>query len=93
MVSKEKKASNKVCPICGEELEINTYKPYCSRQCNLEAEKKEDNEEKCSNCGSTATKTFWDFDDGTFLCDKCNHPTRIGFQALEDDRKVRICLS
>ena len=25
------------------------------------------------------------------LCDKCNHPTRIGFHFLEDGRKVRIC--
>jgi len=25
------------------------------------------------------------------LCDKCNHPTRIGFRFLEDGRKVRIC--
>jgi len=27
------------------------------------------------------------------LCDKCNHPTRIGFRFLEDGRKVRICRS
>jgi len=27
------------------------------------------------------------------LCDKCNHPTRIGFHFLEDGRKVRICRS
>ena len=27
------------------------------------------------------------------LCDKCNHPTRIGFRFLEDGRKVRICHS
>ena len=27
------------------------------------------------------------------LCDKCNHPTRIGFRFLEDGRKVRICCS
>jgi large subunit ribosomal protein L24 len=27
------------------------------------------------------------------LCDKCNHPTRVGFQFLEDGRKVRICRS
>ncbi len=27
------------------------------------------------------------------LCDKCNHPARIGFRFLEDGRKVRICLS
>ena len=25
------------------------------------------------------------------LCDKCNHPTRIGFRFLEDGRKVRVC--
>ena len=27
------------------------------------------------------------------LCNKCNHPTRIGFQFLEDGKKVRICRS
>ncbi len=25
------------------------------------------------------------------LCDKCNHPTRIGFHFLEDGKKVRFC--
>lgn len=27
------------------------------------------------------------------LCNKCNHPTRIGFHFLADGRKVRICHS
>ena len=27
------------------------------------------------------------------LCNKCNHPTRVGFHILEDGRKVRICHS
>jgi large subunit ribosomal protein L24 len=27
------------------------------------------------------------------LCDKCGHPTRVGFRYLEDDRKVRFCRS
>jgi large subunit ribosomal protein L24 len=27
------------------------------------------------------------------LCDKCNKPSRIGFQKLEDGRRVRVCLS
>ncbi len=27
------------------------------------------------------------------LCSKCNHPTRIGFRYLQDDKKVRICRS
>ena len=27
------------------------------------------------------------------LCSKCNHPTHVGFQFLEDGRKVRICRS
>jgi len=25
------------------------------------------------------------------LCNKCNHPTRVGFRFLEDGRKVRFC--
>lgn len=27
------------------------------------------------------------------LCDKCNHPARVGFRFLEDGKKVRICRS
>ena len=27
------------------------------------------------------------------LCDKCNHPARIGFRFLEDGKKVRFCRS
>jgi large subunit ribosomal protein L24 len=25
------------------------------------------------------------------LCEKCNHHTRVGFTALEDGKKVRVC--
>jgi len=27
------------------------------------------------------------------LCNRCNHPARVGFRFLEDGRKVRVCLS
>jgi large subunit ribosomal protein L24 len=27
------------------------------------------------------------------LCNKCNHPTRVGARSLEDGRKVRFCRS
>jgi len=27
--------------------------------------------DKCDNCGSTKSETFWDFDDKRVLCDKC----------------------
>ena len=27
------------------------------------------------------------------FCDKCNHPSQVGFRFLEDGRKVRICRS
>ena len=27
------------------------------------------------------------------LCNKCNHPTRVGFRSLQDGRRVRICRS
>ncbi|MCX6803722.1 MAG: hypothetical protein NTY48_04085, partial [Candidatus Diapherotrites archaeon] len=27
--------------------------------------------DKCSNCGSTKSSDFWDYPDGTVLCDKC----------------------
>lgn len=26
-----------------------------------------------------------------FLCERCNHPTRIGIHFLEDGKKVRFC--
>ena len=25
------------------------------------------------------------------LCNRCNHPTRVGFRFLQDGRKVRVC--
>ena len=25
------------------------------------------------------------------LCNRCNHPTRVGFRLLQDGRKVRVC--
>jgi hypothetical protein len=28
--------------------------------------------DKCDKCGATDSKTFWDFDDGSVLCDSCN---------------------
>lgn len=31
--------------------------------------------------------------DVMLLCNRCNHPVRIGFRFLEDDRKVRVCRS
>ena len=27
------------------------------------------------------------------LCNKCNHPTHVGFRILQDGRKVRFCRS
>ena len=27
------------------------------------------------------------------LCDKCNHPARVGFRLLADGKRVRICRS
>jgi len=29
--------------------------------------------------------------DVMLLCEKCNHPVRIGFRFLDDGRKVRVC--
>ncbi len=31
--------------------------------------------------------------DVMLLCNKCNHPTRVGFRFLGDGKKVRICRS
>ncbi len=33
-----------------------------------------------------------DVSDIMLLCNKCNHPTRIGFRFLEGGKKVRVCL-
>jgi len=51
------------------------------------SKKIENGEEKCSNCGITKTKTFWDYDDGTFLCDKCEK--KIGAEWLEEHNKLK----
>ena len=29
------------------------------------------NRDVCSNCGSTKSSDFWDYADGTSLCNKC----------------------
>ena len=31
--------------------------------------------------------------DVMLLCNKCNHPTRVGFRFLEDGKRVRVCRS
>lgn len=31
--------------------------------------------------------------DVMLMCRRCNHPVRIGFKTLDDNRKVRICRS
>lgn len=35
--------------------------------------KKDELPDKCSNCGSTKSKAFWDYDDGSVLCDACEN--------------------
>jgi large subunit ribosomal protein L24 len=34
-----------------------------------------------------------DLSDVMLLCNRCNHPVRVGFKILDDNRKVRICRS
>jgi len=43
---------------------------------NKHSNEKINSEDKCDNCGVTDSKQFWDFEDGSILCDKCN--TNIG---------------
>jgi hypothetical protein len=33
--------------------------------------------DKCSICGATESKTFWDYPDGKVLCDKCEHKPKL----------------
>ena len=34
-----------------------------------------------------------DLSDVMLLCNRCNHPVRVGFKTLDDNRKVRVCRS
>jgi hypothetical protein len=45
---------------------------YRSRKKKKSQKKSAAKEDKCSKCGSTKTKTFWDLEDGSVLCDKCH---------------------
>lgn len=33
--------------------------------------------DKCSKCGTENSKTFWDYKDGSVLCDNCEHLSKI----------------
>jgi len=33
--------------------------------------------DKCSNCGTTESKSFWDYPNGKVLCDKCEHQPKL----------------
>jgi len=49
--------------------------------------------DKCSNCGVTSSKTFWDFEDGSVLCDKCCNKIGNDWEARnknkEDKSKIK----
>ncbi|MFH1399453.1 MAG: transglutaminase domain-containing protein [Candidatus Woesearchaeota archaeon] len=46
---------------------------------------------KCSNCGTTKTKTFWTYENHTMLCDKCHKYKGDSWQKkLEHDRKISL---
>jgi len=47
------------------------------------------NPDKCSNCGSTKSATFWDHDDGTVLCNKCE-VDNVKNQKREFDPKTQV---
>jgi len=41
-----------------------------------EDDKLNSTEDKCDNCGDTDAEQYWDFEDGSILCEKCN--TKVG---------------
>jgi hypothetical protein len=43
---------------------------------NKHSNEKINTEDKCDNCNDTNSNQYWDFEDGSVLCDKCN--TKIG---------------
>jgi hypothetical protein len=42
--------------------------------------------DKCSHCGSTKSKLFWDFDDGSVLCDKCNEEIGDNWSSIHNKK-------
>lgn len=44
--------------------------------------------DKCSNCGDTKSKMFYDFPDGTFLCEKCDKTLGDGWLNKHSGKKV-----
>ena len=53
--------------------------------------KKQDsnNEDKCSKCGRTESETFWDFKDGSMLCDTCHNKYGDKWQAELEEEKPK----
>ncbi len=45
------------------------------------------NKDKCNNCGSTETKTFWDYENKTMLCDECHKKIGDKWQKEINDKK------
>lgn len=45
--------------------------------------------DKCNNCGTTETKTFWDFKDKTMLCDNCHGKYGKIWQKEIDDHNLQ----
>jgi len=44
-------------------------------------------QDKCSNCGSTKSKTFWDYPDETILCDKCEKTISSNWEKEHNKQK------
>ena len=44
--------------------------------------------DKCTNCGKTKAKEYWDFDDGTVLCKDC-YEKKINGEKLVIDKKLK----
>lgn len=58
---------SKLCADCNKNYEKEWFKKIENKKNNST----KTISDKCSNCGSTKTKLFWDYPDGTILCDKC----------------------
>lgn len=54
-----------------------------------EKESKKKLKDKCSNCGSTKSDSYWDYDDNSVLCQKCHSEIGKGWQIKIDEKKVK----
>ncbi|GEM_PF-1784964 len=56
---------------------------------NSDKESKKKLIDKCSNCGSTKSDSYWDYEDNTVLCEKCHSELGKEWQTKLDEKKAK----